>query len=136
MKDNLKNHLIFLSSSERILAYSGKRPYSRPELKKYGSVGKLTKAGNSSGTDKWGKLQGASDRCIKENVVQIDTHFKNFGLYLFDYKAEYRDRWGHGRQFGVMADEVEKVMPEAVSLHSDGYKMVDYGMLGITRTLH
>lgn len=35
-----------------------------------------------------------------------------------------------------MADEVEKVMSEAVSVHSDGYKMVDYAMLGISRNLH
>jgi hypothetical protein len=35
-----------------------------------------------------------------------------------------------------MADEVEKVMPEAVSVHPNGYKMVDYAMLGISRSLH
>jgi hypothetical protein len=55
------------------------------------------------------------------------------GLYLFNYKPDFRDEWGHGRQFGVMADEVETVMPEAVTVHPDGYKMVDYAMLGITR---
>ncbi len=31
-----------------------------------------------------------------------------------------------------MIDEVEIVMPEAVSMHCDGYKRVDYGMLGIS----
>jgi hypothetical protein len=35
-----------------------------------------------------------------------------------------------------MADEVEQVMPEAVSVHPDGYKMVNYAMLGISRVLH
>lgn len=35
-----------------------------------------------------------------------------------------------------MADEVEKVMPEAVSVHADGYKMVNYTLLGISHTLH
>jgi hypothetical protein len=58
------------------------------------------------------------------------------GLYLFDYKPEFRDTCGHGRQFGVMADEVEQVMPEAVSVHPNGYKMVDYAILGISRNLH
>ncbi len=32
-------------------------------------------------------------------------------------------------QVGVMADEVLKVIPEAVSMDADGYYLVDYGML-------
>ncbi|NMQ18985.1 tail fiber domain-containing protein [Candidatus Competibacter phosphatis] len=77
-----------------------------------------------------------SDRLTKENIVRIGIHPLGIGLYLFDYKPEFRDAWGHGRQFGVMADEIEKVMPEAVSVHLDGYKMVNYAMLGISRSLH
>ncbi len=77
-----------------------------------------------------------SDRAIKENIVRIDKHPLGIGLYLFDYKPEYRDEWGHGRQFGVMAQEVEVVMPEAVSVHPHGYKTVNYGMLGIIRSVH
>ena len=42
----------------------------------------------------------------KNNVVRIGTHPLGLGLYLFDYKPEYQDRCGQGRQFGVMADEV------------------------------
>ncbi len=79
---------------------------------------------------------GASDRVLKQNIVPVGIHPYGIGLYLFDYKPEYRDAWGYGRQFGVIADEVEKVMPEAVSVHPDGYKMVDYAMLGIDRNLH
>ena len=30
-----------------------------------------------------------------------------------------------------MADEVEAVLPQAVVMHPDGYKMVDYALLGI-----
>lgn len=136
MKDKLKKPQSFLSKEEKIEVQSDKKPYSSPALKYYGSVGALTQAGNSSGSDKHGKLQGASDRRIKENIVHIGTHPLNIGLYLFDYKPEFRDAWGYGRQFGVMADEVESVMPEAVSAHPDGYKMVDYAMLGISRNLH
>jgi len=75
-----------------------------------------------------------SDRAAKENIVLIGTHPLGIGLYLFDYKPAYRQTWGCGRQFGVMADEVEGVMPEAVSIHADGHKLVDYAMLGISRT--
>ena len=30
-----------------------------------------------------------------------------------------------------MADEVEVVLPQAVVMHPDGYKRVDYALLGI-----
>jgi hypothetical protein len=77
-----------------------------------------------------------SERQTKSNIIRVGSHPLGFGLYLFDYKPAFRDEWGHGRQFGVMADEVEKVMPEAVVIHPDGYKMVNYAMLGIRRNLH
>ena len=54
----------------------------------------------------------------------------------FTYKAPFRQECGYGRQFGVMADEVECVIPEAVSLGANGYKVVDYGMLGISLAVH
>jgi hypothetical protein len=76
-----------------------------------------------------------SDRTNKENIARIGTHPLGIGIYLFDYKTEYRSQWGHGRQFGVMAQEVETVLPEAVSLHADGYKVVNYTILGIDRSI-
>jgi hypothetical protein len=42
-----------------------------------------------------------------------------------------RDVLGRGRQFGVMADEVETVFPDAIFINSGGYKMVDYDRIGI-----
>jgi len=36
----------------------------------------------------------------------------------------------------VMAQEVGSVMPEAVCVDPDGYLMVDYAMLGISRQNH
>ncbi len=80
-----------------------------------------------------------SDRACKTNLTRIGTHPIGIGLYLFDYKAEFQESAGRGRQFGVMADEVEAVMPEAVVMHPDGYKRVNYAMLGIDlsgRCLH
>ena len=77
-----------------------------------------------------------SDRRVKEHIVQIDTHPLGFSLYLFDYKLDYCDAWNHGRPFGVMADEVETVMPDAVSVSPDGYKIANYAMLGISCNLH
>lgn len=113
--------------------------YSTPTLKNYGAVNTLTKGTASVGTDQGfnnSRKNTQSDRRLKENVVHVGKHPLGIGLYLFDYKPKFRDAWGHGRQFGVMADEVEKIMPEAVSVHPDGYKMVNYAMLGISQNLH
>jgi hypothetical protein len=90
--------------------------------------------GQSGHTDK--KPNTPSDRRVKERVVRIGDHPLGIGLYLFDYRVEFRDEWGHGRQFGVMADEVATVTPEAVSVHESGYKVVDYALLGISRARH
>lgn len=69
----------------------------------------------------------ASDRRLKENIEVVGRDERTMlPLYEFEYKG------GDGRRFiGVMADDVEKVYPEAVSEMSNGYKAVDYGMLGI-----
>jgi hypothetical protein len=80
-----------------------------------------------------------SGRAVKENIVRVGTHPLGIGLYLFDYKPAYREQSGFGRQFGVMADDVEAVLPQAVVMHPDGFKRVDYGLLGIAfpdQTVH
>ena len=118
-----------------------KKPnYRKPQLVRYGWVRDLTHSGSlgnpEGGSQKPDKKAGFSDRRVKENIVAIGRHSLGIGLYLFDYKPEFRDTCGQGRQFGVMADEVEVVMPEAVSVSLEGYKMVNYSMLGIERVTH
>ena len=116
----------------------GKQPYKRPEVREFGRVHLLTQGTGPNNGDGGQNMMtgGGSDRRIKDRIVRIDSHPLGIGLYLFDYRPEFRDLWGHGRQFGVMADEVETVMPDAVSVHANGYKVVDYRMLGISRTRH
>ena len=116
-------------------AGGSKLAYQRPSLTVFGSVRELTGGGSMGNGD--GQLPGkaapkTSDPAAKENAVRIGTHPAGFGIYLFDYKAELRDAHGHGRQFGVMANEVEMVLPEAVMVGADGYRAVNYSMLGIT----
>ena len=124
------------TKTESIL--SEKKIYSSPKLINYGNVRSLTQAANSGSNEgSSGRNPNmASDRLVKENIVQIGRHPLGFDLYLFDYKPEYREQWGYGRQFGVMADEVEVVMPEAVCAHPAGYKTVNYAMLGINQCTH
>jgi len=63
----------------------------------------------------------SSDRRLKSNIVRVGDHPLGIGIYEYDIFGE--------RQRGVMADEVEKVMPDAVLEHPSGYKMVNYGKL-------
>jgi len=131
-KENKKN------SSEKL-------SYDSPKLVCYGRVGELTQSGSGLPTETTvnpgkcsqdGRKSCLSDPRAKENIVRIGAHPLGIGLYLFDYKPEFQAEWGHGRQFGVMADEVETVMPQAVCVHANGYKMVDYAMLGVQHSVH
>lgn len=64
-----------------------------------------------------------SDRRLKKNVRQIGIHARvPIPVYEYDYL------WGE-RAIGVMADELEAVMPEAVLTLPNGYKAVDYARL-------
>ena len=73
----------------------------------------------------------SSDIRVKENIEFVDILMDGINIYEFDYKPEFKDKSGHGRYRGVMADEVEQIMPQAVVTDSNGYKYVRYDMLGI-----
>jgi hypothetical protein len=120
-----------MSTTSSIKHEPTRRQYTAPTLTVYGSVRDLT-GGTSGANGESGGMMVASDPAYKENIAQVGTHPAGFGLYLFDYKAEFRDAHGHGRKFGVMADEVAKIVPEAVAVNADGYRSVDYAMIGVT----
>ncbi len=114
----------------------GKQPYTPPTLILFGQVAALTQASTGCGMDDnsicevgGGMGPKASDPALKHNIARVGTHPLGIGLYLFDYKPGTGQP--AGRQFGVMADEVEQVLPQAVVLHPDGYRVVDYRLLGI-----
>lgn len=71
-----------------------------------------------------GSLGGAailSDRRFKENIKAIGTLANGIATYAFNYIGD------KAQQFGVMAQEVLNIIPEAVSHDADGYMRVDYG---------
>ena len=76
-----------------------------------------------------GMLGGAaimkpSDIRLKKNIIKLGIHKTlGIGLYTWDYL------WGE-KGAGVMAQELEQVMPEAVITMPDGFKAVNYSMLG------
>lgn len=62
-----------------------------------------------------------SDARLKSNIVRIGTHRKGFGIYEYDIAGR--------RERGVIAQEVEKIVPDAVHRHDFGWLMVDYDAL-------
>lgn len=91
-------------------------------------------SGDSMLGDIGGLLGGAasaytafSDRRLKENIEEVGVDQRTgLSLYQFNYISNPNTRYQ-----GVMADEVELSYPDAVITASDGFKAVDYGMLGI-----
>ena len=89
------------------------------------SAGGMAAAGRTAAP----MLLAGSDINIKQNIKLISKTKGGHNLYSFEYKKEFKDREGHGSFIGVMAQEVEKLIPEAVVLSKDGYKMVNYSLI-------
>lgn len=65
-----------------------------------------------------------SDRRLKRNIVRIGELLNGIPTYLFQYL-------NHAPFYiGVMADDVEKVKPEAVKTGRFGFKSVNYALVG------
>lgn len=74
--------------------------------------------------DLGGAVAGApfmSDVRLKSNIVKVADDPRGFGIYDYDIAGR--------RIRGVMAHEVEKIIPNAVVTTPSGYKAVYYGML-------
>jgi len=102
--------------------FAGAQAQGAADMQKYG----IEQSGANALTSGLFSLGGAgvakySDRRLKSNIERIGTHKLGIGIYEYDIFGE--------RQQGVMADEVEKIMPEAVLMQPSGYKMVNYGLL-------
>jgi hypothetical protein len=67
-----------------------------------------------------------SDRRLKQDIEAVGTHEPTgLTIYEFAYKSDPSRRFR-----GFMADEVRKVMPDAVVTGDDGFDGVNYSMLG------
>lgn len=62
-----------------------------------------------------------SDRRLKSNIKRVGTHPIGVGIYTFTMMGF--------EQCGVIAQEVQKVRPDLVRRHANGYLQVDYGGL-------
>lgn len=87
----------------------------------FGLGGSLLGAAGAAGG--FAPLFGMSDKRLKRDITKIGVLGK-FNLY------KYRFLWSDDWEVGVMAQEVKKVMPEAVKRLSNGYYAVNYAMIG------
>lgn len=120
-------------------AFNGAAQHPYDQLTRYGDVVRAgqgvggttvskTSGGDSGGSD-MANIAGLaltaasffSDARLKTDISKVGELPSGLGVY--DYT-----KFGK-RERGVMAQEVEKVIPEAVSTHESGYKMVNYGLL-------
>jgi hypothetical protein len=65
-----------------------------------------------------------SDIQLKRDVVRVGAIADGIGLYRFRYT------WSDQVYVGVIAQEVQAIMPDAVLRGPDGYLRVDYGRIG------
>ena len=85
-------------------------------------IGGIAAAG---GIGPWLAGVGGSDRRLKENIKKIGESISGLGIYKFNYI-------GQAKQYiGTMADEVIKVVPEAVVRMSNGYFGVRYDLIDV-----
>lgn len=84
-----------------------------------------TVTGNVSVT---GKLDAqtvniTSDRRLKENITPIDISLPTLQLYTYNFKGESKKR------IGLIAQEVQEVLPEAVHENVNGTLSIDYSTI-------
>lgn len=88
-----------------------------------------------NGTITANRIQGPSDFRFKKNIIPIENALKkvlSLSGYTYDWKdaSEFPNQsLGKGHDMGVIAQEVEKVFPEAVTTNKEGYKAVNYQAL-------
>ena len=105
--------------------FAGAQAQGQADMSRYG----IQQVGNNATTQGLFSALGSaamlapkfSDRRLKSNIVQVGTHPLGIGIYEYDIFGK--------RERGVMADEVAKVMPEAIVPHESGFMMVNYGKL-------
>ena len=70
-----------------------------------------------------------SDERLKDNITPLSDNLNKLDMinaYNFDWKP---NAFRSGKDVGVLAQEIEKIMPEAVITRDTGYKAVDYQKL-------
>ena len=84
--------------------------------------------GTSSANAPWwtSVIPTFSDVRLKENIEPAGVTQDGIKLYTWDWKEGHEDLTKSQPTFGVLAQELIKVMPQAVHMSPEGYYQVDY----------
>ena len=120
--------LDLMGAEQAALNRASQEAMARTQAKAMQSAAKWQAAGSAIGGIAGGIGAAFSDISLKTNIKFENKIINHLPIYSFEYK---NSNYGLGRYIGVMAQDVEKTYPEAVSLSPEGYKMVDYSKIGI-----
>jgi hypothetical protein len=73
----------------------------------------------------------SSDIRLKNNIQPIENSLEKInqiGGYSFEWNVEKQNIYT-GKDYGVIAQEIEEILPELVQTREDGYKAVKYDKL-------
>jgi len=91
-----------------------------------GAAGQVGAAYVTGGTS----AAAGSDRRLKSNIDYVDTDALGLKWYTWDWNDIAKDLGiSVDPEYGVIAQEVREIFPEAISEGSDGYLRVNYKML-------
>lgn len=105
--------------------------YMSGALNQYQAMLNQSNVANANNANTWGSIGNAgalaaamyfSDARLKSNIGRIGETSTGVPLYEYDI--------GDRRERGVLAQEVERLIPGSVKEHSSGFKMVDYSKVG------
>jgi len=70
-----------------------------------------------------------SDSRLKKNIQKMFTRIDGITFYIWDWTDKAKKMVGDQPDFGVLAQEIKNIIPDAVSIGSDGFYRVDYGKI-------
>ncbi len=100
------------------------RPSAAGFLESGGIAGDLAKLAEGAGT-----AIAVSDARLKTNIIKIGSLANGLGVYIWDWTKQAVELFNPDYNVGVIAQEVEKVIPEAVVIDPSGFLKVDYARL-------
>jgi len=86
-----------------------------------GQMGYTVPTGGNPWFSSWTK----SSKLLKENIFKLGTSKEGHNVYKFNYKGNPTN------YIGVIAEEVQKVKPQAVAKLSNGFLGVDYNLIDV-----
>jgi len=102
----------------------------------FGSLGiGMAASGTSGRIDASGDIIAfsTSDKNFKENIIPIPNALEKISKIsgnIYDWKSELKEYHGfEGNDVGVIAQEIEEILPQLVTTRENGYKAVKYDKL-------